>query len=161
MEEKLRQFEAVLGAVSKITSDEVDGELVDARCPRCNWSSFAAAQDLYSDALGRVQDDPAAADVVREGNMTNAQMIEKFKPPQPKSPALRVLITAILTGVPAYYVYKYFGETPAQFAGIAAGIITIIVLMTSLRRFSGDYYDARKRWRHLYMCRKCGQLVAP
>lgn len=160
-EDKLRQVEAILGAVSKITSDEVDGELLDARCPRCNWSGFAQVTDLYSDALGRIEEDPAQADVMRDGGMTNAQMVEEFKPPVRKSPTLRVLATAILLGAPAYYVYQRFGETPGQFAFIGAGVATVVVLMTSLRKFSDAYYDARRQWRHLYMCRKCGQLVEP
>jgi hypothetical protein len=160
-EDKLRQFEAILGAVSKVTSDEVGGELVDARCPKCTASNFAQVSDLYVDALTRIDESPDQADAVREGGMTNAQMAAKFKPPTRKSPALRVIAVAIVTGAPAYYIYQRFGETPGQFAIIAAIVATVVALMTGLRKYSDQYYAARKRWRHLYMCRKCGQLVAP
>jgi hypothetical protein len=160
-EDKLRQFEAILGAVSKITSDEVDGELVGARCPRCDASSFAQAMDLYAAARERIEEDPTQEDVKVEGGMTNGQMVRKFAPPQRKSPMLRVILTAIVFGVPAFYINRRFGETPGQFAYIATAIASVISLLTGMRRYSGEYYDARKRWRHLYMCRKCGQLVAP
>jgi hypothetical protein len=160
-EDKLRQFEAILGAVSKVTSDEIGGELVDARCPQCNASDFAQVSDLYSTAAGRIEDSPDQAEVVAEGGMTNARMVEKFRPPQRKSPTLRVLMFAIPLSAGAYYVMKRFGETPGQFAFIGVAIVTVIVLLTTLRRNSDQYYAARKRWRHLYMCRKCGQLVAP
>jgi hypothetical protein len=160
-EDKLRQFEAILGAVSKITSDEVDGELVGARCPRCDASNFAQVMDLYSAARDRIADDPTQEDAKVEGGMTNAQMMRKFAPPQRKSPMLRVILTAIVFGVPAYFIHQRFGETAGQFAYMATAVAAVISLLTGLRRYSGEYYDARKRWRHLYMCRKCGQLVAP
>jgi hypothetical protein len=160
-DDKLRQFEAILGAVSKVTSDEVGGELIDARCPQCKASDFAQVSDLYVDALNRIDEAPDQADAVREGGMTNAQMVAKFKPPTRKSPALRVIIVAILTGAPAFYINQRFGETPGQFAYIGAAVASVIALLTGLRKYSDQYYAARKRWRHLYMCRKCGQLVAP
>src|SRR3954468_10722643 len=128
-EDKLRQFEAILGAVSKVTSDEVGGELVDARCPKCNASDFAQVSDLYVDALTRIEESPDQANAVREGRMTNEQMVRKFKPPQRRSPTLRVLLFAIPLGIGAYYVMRRFGETPGQFAFIGAGIVTVIVLL--------------------------------
>jgi hypothetical protein len=42
-----------------------------------------------------------------------------------------------------------------------AFLVTLTVFMTWMRRYSDQYYDRRKRWRSLYMCRRCGQLVAP
>jgi hypothetical protein len=156
----LERFEAALNAVAKITS-EGDPDLIGARCPKCNASDFARISDLFADAVGRIEDDPDSAGVVRVGGMTDAQIVAKFRPPARKSVAGVVLGVAIPLAAVAYYVHHRFSDTIGQTAIVVAIVAVVIVLMTSLRRFSDQYYDARRRWRHLFMCRNCGQLVAP
>ena len=51
-DDPLTKFEAVLGAISKITSE--DDTLVGARCPSCGASDFVAVSDLYAPANGTV-----------------------------------------------------------------------------------------------------------
>jgi hypothetical protein len=158
-DDRLRQVEAVLGAVSKITSGDEGNELFDARCPKCNASDFAHLPDVYIDARGRLEDNPDQANVPREGGLTDAQIVEKFAPPQRKSAVVPTVAVGVVVGGAAFYLYRRLGENAGLFAGIAAGIATIIVLLTSLRRTSDDYYARRKQWRSRYMCRRCGQVV--
>ena len=158
-ERDLERFAAALDAVAKITTDG-DPDLVGARCPKCDASDFVAIQDLYPDAVSRLETEPDSGDVVRVGGMTDNQIVRKFKPPRRKSAATPVVAAAIPLGVGAYYAYRRFGDNIGQTAIVAAVVITVIVLMTSLRRVSDQYYHARKRYRSLFMCRKCGQLVA-
>ncbi len=158
-EDNLRKIEAAFDVVAKLTSGVEGGALLDARCPRCKGTDFTDLPDLYSAAFGRIDENPEAANTTAEGGMTNAQMLERFAPPQKKSPLPRVLLFAIPLGAGAAYVYQRFGPTPGQFAFMGAGVVTIVVLLTTLRRVSDDFYARRREWRRRYMCRKCGQLV--
>lgn len=154
----LERFEAALGAISKITSD--DKELVGARCPKCEASDFARVSDLYSEAIGRLEDEPDSGDVIREGGMTDRQMAGKFAPPPQKSPFIAVIGVAIPLAAGAVYVYRRYGDWPGEVAAVVGVVVTVVVLMTSIRRVSDQYYSRRRRWRSLHMCKKCGQLVA-
>jgi len=154
----LERFEAALGAISKITSE--DRDLVGARCPACGASDFVKIADLFAEAAGRLEEQPGSADAVREGGMTDAQIVKKFSPPRQKSAAGRVLAVAIPLSAIAFYLYRRFGDTVGQSAIAAAVVVTVIVLLTTLRRLGDEYYHRRRRWNSLFMCRRCGQLVA-
>ena len=155
----LRRIEAIFNTVAKIASGEDESAIVDARCPKCKASEFTDLPDLYNNAVRRIEEDPAQADAVAEGGLTNMQMAASFAPPQKKSPIPRVLLYAIPLGAIAAYVYQRFGPMPGQFAVMGAIVITVGVLLTNFRRVSDDFYARRRQWRHRYMCRKCGQLV--
>jgi len=154
----LARFEAVITAMGKMTTDE-NGELEDARCPSCNGSSFASIQDLYSESAGRIEEDPSQAEMKRTWDMSDADIVRKFKPPKQRSAMGLGLIMLVVLGVADFFVYRYFGDTPAKMGGIAAVIILTMVVLMSARRFSDTYYAQRRRWRKTYKCRKCGQLI--
>jgi hypothetical protein len=159
-DDEIRRIEAVFGAISRIAgSEEPDSEMRDARCPKCGKSDFAHLSDIYSEAVGRLQEDPAQATVVRLAGLSDAQLVENFPPPQRKSPALRVAVIAIPMGALAAYLFKRFGEGLGQLAIGVAVVVTAIVLLTTLRRVSDDYYARRRRWSGLFICRHCGQVV--
>lgn len=159
MDRELRQLEAALGAVAKITGD-VEADLFGARCPKCDASDFANVPDVFSDAVGRLEEHPDEADVVRVGGLTDRQIVGKLFPPRRKSVVGIVIAVAVPLGAAAAYLYSRFGDTPGQFAILVAIITVVIVFLTSVRRLSDQYYRGRRRWRSLFMCRKCGQLVA-
>lgn len=154
----LARFEAVITAMGKMTTDE-NGDLEDARCPNCGGASFVSIQDLYIESVGRIEEDPSQAEVKRAWDMSDADIIRKFKPPKHRSVMGLGLILLVVFSVAAYFVYKYFGDTAAKISGIAAVIILTTVVLTSARRFSDTYYDRRRKWRKTYKCRKCGQLI--
>lgn len=158
-EDSLRRFEAALGAFSKMTGEGEEKGLGDARCPKCGASNFVAGSDLYTEAIVRLEEPGANQEPLVPG-FTDAQIVAKFKPPRRKSAATRTLIVAIPLAVGVYYVFHRYGSTLGQLAAMAAIVVTIVVLMTTLRRNSDDYYDRRQRWRKLYVCRNCGQIVA-
>ena len=159
-DDEIRRIEAVFGAISRIAGgDEPESELRDARCPKCGKSDFARLSDIYSEAVGRLQEDPAQAIVVRVAGLSDAQIVEKFRPPERKSAALTVAVVAVPMGAVAAYLYKRFGEGVGQLAIVVAIVVTAIVLLTTLRRASDDYYARRRRWSGLFMCRHCGQVV--
>jgi hypothetical protein len=161
-EDKLAWFEAALGAVSKVTSEGVDHDigLVGARCPKCDASSFVGIADAFRASVGRLEEEPNAPPTPGDGGMTDLQIVERFRPPRRKGAAGVTVAAAIPLAVGTYYVYRRFGDLAAQGAGILTVVVTVIVLMTTLRRQSDKYYRARQRWNSLFMCRKCGQLVA-
>jgi hypothetical protein len=162
MPDGFREFEAVLGALSKMTSEETHDEyLLDARCPKCESSSFIKITDLYDQACVRADEFPEAADVPRDGGVSDAEAIARFAPPQRRSPSVRIAIAAAVLVAIVYLVYRQFGDVAAQLAGAGAAVILVGVMLTTMRKFSDDFYDRRARWRKLYMCRKCGQLIAP
>lgn len=162
MPDGFREFEAVLGALSKMTDDESRGDdLLDARCPKCQASSFVKISDLYSEARAREGDPAESPDTPRDAGLTDAEILTRFAPPQRRSPSLRLAATVILLGAVVYLVYRQFGNDAAQLVGAGAVVITVGVALTTMRKLSDDYYDRRSRWRKLYLCRKCGQLVAP
>jgi hypothetical protein len=156
----IERIEAVFGAISKIaTGEELETGLDDARCPKCGKSNFVRVSDLYSEAVGRIENDPANANVVHVGGMTDLRIVARLKPPRRKSAAVRVLVVAIPLGAASYYSYTRLGDI-GQLVIVASIVITVIVALTSLRRLSDEYYRARRRWNSLFMCRECGQLVA-
>lgn len=157
-EDELRQFEAVLGAIGKMTSDMDVGSLVDAKCPKCGASDFVAVVDLF-DIAARRAEEGEPSNVPREGGLTDEQIMRKFAPPMKKGIALRVLIVAIPLLAAGGWIYHRYGDNAGEFALIGAGVLIIGWGLTSARKLSGDYYDRRARWRKTYLCRKCGQLV--
>lgn len=159
-DDEIQRIEAVFGAISKIAAgEEPESELRDARCPKCGKSDFAHAPDLYSEAVGRLDEHPDKAGRIRVGGLSDQQIVDKFRPPQRRSAALTVALVAIPLGAVAAYLYVRFGETVGQLAIGVAIVVTVVVMMTTLRRLSDDYYDRRRRWNTLFMCRHCGQLV--
>jgi hypothetical protein len=159
--DEIQKIEAVFGAISKIAAgDEPASDLSDAKCPKCGKSDFVRVSELYSDAVGRIEANPAEANVARIGGLSDLQIVAKLRPPRQKSVAARVILVAIPLGVATYYIYSRFGDSVGQLAIVAALVITVIVLLTSMRRVSDDYYHRKRRWDSLFMCRNCGQLVA-
>jgi hypothetical protein len=162
MPDGFREFEAVLGALSKMTSDEPRADdLVDAKCPKCESSSFIKITDLYDEARYRAEDSPETINTPRDGGVTDAQAIARFAPPQRRSPTLRIAIAVVILGAIVFLVFRQFGADAAQFAGAGAVVLLAGVTLTTMRKTSDEFYDRRARWRKLYMCRKCGQLIAP
>ncbi|HEY4303213.1 MAG TPA: hypothetical protein VGM82_01995 [Gemmatimonadaceae bacterium] len=161
MPDGFREFEAVLGALSKMTSDETRTEdLIDAKCPKCESTSFIKVTDLYDQARDRAEESPESINTPRDGGVTDAQAIARFAPPQRRAPAPRIVAAAVILGIAVYFVFRYFGASVAQFAGAGAVVILVVVTLTTMRKVSDDFYDRRARWRKLYMCRNCGQLIA-
>lgn len=159
-DDEIRRIEAVFGAISRIASgEEPESELRDARCPKCGKSDFVRLSDIYSEAVGRLQEDPAEATVARIAGLSDAQLVEKFRPPERRSAALTVALVAVPMGAVAAFLYIRFGEGVGQLAIGVAIVVTVIVLMTTLRRVSDDYYARRRRWNGLFICRQCGQVV--
>jgi len=144
-------FEKVFGGA------DAHVDMRDARCPKCNASDFVNMPDLYVEALGR-RDEGLPA-VTHAGGITDEQILRKFGPPRRRSALVVALVAAIPLVAIAVYVFYRFGSNLGQTALVAAGVITIIVLMTNLRRFSDAHFHARQRWNRLYMCRHCGQIV--
>jgi len=157
----IQRIEAMFGAISKIAAgEEIDTGLGDARCPKCGKSNFIRVSDLYSEAVGRIEENPAKANEVHVGGLSDMRIVEKLKPPRRKSAAGRVLLVGIPLGAGAYYVYRRFGDSLGQLAIVVAIVVTVITLLTTIRRLSDEYYHSRRRWNSLFMCRECGQLVA-
>src|SRR5262249_30705874 len=134
--------------------------LGDARCPKCGKSDFIRVSDLYSEVVVRIEENPASANEVHVGGWKDGRIAARLKPPRRKSAVGRMLLVAIPLGAGAYYVYRRFGDSLGQLAIVVAIVATVIVLLTSLRRLSDEYYHSRRRWNSLFMCRECGQLVA-
>jgi hypothetical protein len=159
-DEELRWIEAALGAVSKLNADESHDGLYGVRCPKCEASDFVSVSDLYAESVGRLEENPSAAGIVRDGGMTDIQIVEKFSPPRRKSAAGVTIAVALPLAAVAAYLYRRVGENVGQIALAVAIVVTAIVLMSSLRRLSDQYYHRRRRWNSLFLCRRCGQLVA-
>jgi hypothetical protein len=158
-DDRLEWLHAAVNAVSKLDSDD-HHPLQDARCPKCNASAFVNGADLYYESLGRLEDEPNAPAVVRAGGMTDEQIVRRLRPPNRKSALRFGILVAIPLSAAAFYVLRRFGSNVGEFAFVGASLVTLIVFMTRLRRYSDEYYDRRKRWRGLYVCSRCGQLVA-
>lgn len=157
--DELERFEAILGAVSRSLSDDGnDDRLADARCPKCEASSFIRVSDLYEDAVCRLSEG-AAADVVREGGRTDSQIVARLAPPERRSARVIVAAVAVPLGAVSFYLYRRFGDTIGQASIVITLVVTAIVLLTTLRRLSDEYYARRHEWNTLFMCRRCGQLV--
>ena len=149
-------FEKVLGGLGG-ADEHVD--MRDARCPKCNASDFVNVPDLYVEA--RVRKEESAPAETHAGGITDDQILRKLGPPRRRSALGVALLVAVPLGAAAAYVFIRLGSVAGQFAAMAAAVITIIVLMTYLRRFSDAHFHARQRWNRLYMCRQCGQMVSP
>jgi hypothetical protein len=149
-------LENVLGG----QSDPDGPDIRDARCPKCGAADFAQISDLYSDSLVRLEDGREPSPIACAGGMTDAQIVKEFAPPRPKSAPITTLIVALPLAAAAFYLYRRFGGTLGQTAVIVAGILTIVTFLTRMRAYSDKYYHDRRRWNHLFMCRKCGQRVA-
>ena len=160
-DDEIRKIEAVMGAFAKITAgDEPETGLGDARCPRCGKANFAPASSLYYEVVARLEERPEDGDVPRLAGLSDRELASRLAPPRRASAAPRVLLVALpLAGIAAF-VYVRVGQAIAQFVIAAAIVITLVVLMTTIRRLSDEYYDRRTRWNHLFICRECGQLVA-
>ena len=157
-DDRLEWLHAAVNAVSRLDSDEP--ELRDARCPKCNASAFVSAADLYYQSAAHLEDEPNSAPVVRAGGMTDEQIVRRLRPPGRRS-ALRIgVLVAIPLSAAAFYLFRRFGQNVGEFAFVADFLVTLVVFMTRLRRYSDEYYDRRKQWRSLFVCSRCGQLVA-
>src|SRR3954451_12847253 len=93
----LEKFEAVLGAFANMTEGTEPG-LGDARCPKCNASDFMKVEDRYDQAVRRLNNSTDEADVVRDGQISDARAIAKFSPPMRKSLVPRVVVAAVVLG---------------------------------------------------------------
>ena len=161
MPDELEKFEAVFGAIAKITSGDESPALGNARCPKCRASDFIEVPELYSEAVGRIEESPESADQIHVGGMSDARIVRRLAPPTRRSPYIVPLLFAVPLGAAAFYLQRRYGGTVGQLAIIGAVVVTIVVLMTTFRKRSDEYYAARQQWRNLFMCRKCGQLVSP
>jgi hypothetical protein len=159
-DDELERFEAMLGALSSSLSGDGDDGLTGARCPKCEASSFVRVSELYDDAVRRLGEPGADADVVREGGRTDRQIVERLSPPQRRSARGIVIAVAIPLAIVAFYLYRRFGDTVGQGSIVAAVVVLLIVFLTTLRRLSDEYYARRHEWSRLFMCRRCGQLVS-
>jgi hypothetical protein len=160
MADELQWIEAAMGAVSKISGEVEEDELIGARCPKCESTAFAKISDLFIDAVGRIEENPDDAKVVNTGGMTNLEIVARFPPPKKKSPTILMVLLLVPLGAGDYYLYRRFGDLIGQGAMMATLILLAIVFMTSLRRYSDKHYYQRRRRNSLFMCRKCGQLVS-
>lgn len=162
MPDGFREFEAVLGALSKMTADEtVSDDLLDARCPKCNATSFIKITDLYDQALVRLDESDSASGPPLAAALSDEEIVARFAPPQRRSPTFRIGIAAVILGAIVFLVFRQFGVDAAQLAGAGAVVLLVGVTLTTFRKLGDDYYNRRRRWRKLYICRKCGQLVEP
>jgi hypothetical protein len=150
-------FEAMLGAFSNLGNEGTG--LGDARCPKCGASAFVKVSDLYSDTVNHVAEAGTAASAPGPGGMSEAQILATLGPPRRRSALGRTAVVAIPLAIAVVLVYRRFGGVPAQFAGVAAAVVTLVVFMSTLRRRSDEYHDRRNEWHHLHMCQQCGQLV--
>ncbi|MEP6494135.1 MAG: hypothetical protein ABJF01_15735 [bacterium] len=157
-EDGLQWFEAALGAVSKINDGEKRG-LDDARCPKCDASDFVQVADLFAESVGRLEE-PGDPSAVRDGGLTDAQIVARFAPPSRTSAAGVGLGVGLVLSAIAFFLYKRYGELVGEISLAVVLVVTAIVLLTTLRSFSDRYYHRRQQWNRLYMCRKCGQLVS-
>ena len=157
---RIDQFEAVFGAIAKLTSGDENPALGDALCPKCRASDFVQVVDVFYEAAGQIEASPDAAGTVLVARMTNEQIVKKYGPPARRSPLITPILVAIPLALVAFWVRSRFGSDPGLFTAVGGAVIVLGVLMTSLRKSSDQYYAARQFWRSLYLCRKCGQLVA-
>ena len=149
-------LENMLGA--KSGADEPD--IRDARCPKCGAADFVQISDLYSESVVRLEEGGEPSPAVRVGGMTDAQIVREFAPPTRKSAAVMTLIVAVPLAAAAYYANRRYGANVGQIAAVVAGVLTVVTFLTKMRAYSDEYYHDRRRWNHMFMCRKCGQRVA-
>jgi hypothetical protein len=159
-DDKLRQFESVLGAISKITSDEKDIALEDAKCPQCGATDFAAASDLYSELSLRIEEAGPSSRSLPDTGLTDEQILRKIKPPVRKSAIWIALLVGVPLATATFLAYRRLGDTVGQVGIMVSVVLTVVAFVTRVRRNSDDYYAGRRQWRRLHICRRCGQLVA-
>lgn len=159
-DDELRKIEAILGAISNITSERDEAPLVGVRCPNCGWTSFVKVETLYDAAATRLED-PRAEPSTRDGGLTDQEIVSRLAPPTRRSATIPTVVLAIVLTAAAVYIYRRFGDVPGQVAGIAAFVSVLMFFMTRTRALSDAYYDAARSWRRRYACRKCGQIVEP
>ena len=159
-DDEIRKIEAILGAISNITSEHDEAPLVGVRCPSCGWTSFVKVETLYDAAVARLED-PRAESAARDAGLTDEEIVRRLAPPRRRSATIATIAVAVVLTAAAVYVYHRFGDTPGQSAGIAAFVIVLMFFMTRTRGLSDAYYDAARSWRRRYACRKCGQIVEP
>jgi hypothetical protein len=160
-DDELARFEAMMGALSKgLSGDDDDDRLAGARCPKCESSSFVRVSELYDDAVRRLSEQGDVAEVAREGGRTDSQIVERLGPPRRRSALRTVVAVAVPLAAVDVYLYRRFGATIGQTSIVITIIVTLIVFLTTVRRLSDDYYRRRNQWSRLFMCRRCGQLVA-
>ena len=157
-DDEIRKIEAILGAISNITSEREEALLVGVRCPKCGWTSFAKVETVYDAAVARLED-PNAESSTRDAGLTDREIVLRLAPPTRRSATIPTIVLAVALGGAAGYIYHRFGELPGELSGIAAFVIVLMFFLTRTRALSDAYYDAARSWRHRYMCRKCGQLV--
>ena len=157
-DDEIRKIEAILGAISNITSEREEAPLVGVRCPKCGWTSFVKVETVYDAAVARLED-PGAESSTRDAGLTDREIIRRLAPPTRRSATIPTVALLVVLGGAAAYVYKRFGDLPGEISGIAVFVIVLMFFLTRTRALSDAYYDAARRWRRSYMCRKCGQLV--
>ena len=152
-------LEAMIGAIANL-GGEKEPALADARCPQCNAADFVQVSDLYYDTIRRAEREGLSESRPGQGGMSDERIIRKLRPPRRRSAISRALMVAVPAGLAAYLVYARFGEVAGEFGIMGAIVITLIAFMTRTRHLSDLYYEQRHTWDHLYICRKCGQLVS-
>jgi hypothetical protein len=158
-DDELGNFERVLGAFANIMPDREEPVLTGVRCPKCDATNFAHAEGVYDAAASRLangRSDPAAKPV---GGLADEEIVRRLAPPRRRSPIAGALIVAALLGGGAFYVNQRFGKDAGFLAAIAAVVLTIVFLLTRARALSDGYYAERARYKKLFICRNCGQLV--
>jgi hypothetical protein len=158
-DDELGNFERVLGAFANIVPDREEPVLTGVRCPKCDWTGFVRAEAAYDAAASRVvhgRSDPTAK---YDGGLTDEEIIKRLAPPTRRSPIPSTLVAAAVLAGAAYYVNRRFGSNPGFVATLVAVVLGVVFLLTRARALSDGYYNGRARWRKLFMCRKCGQLV--
>lgn len=162
-DDPLERFEAVLGAISRMTSDEEQAnQLEDVKCPKCDASSFVKVSDVYDEAVRRLDYGTATEEARADlGGFSDRRIIEDLGPPRRRSAVAFTIAFALPLLAGAFYVYRRFGDIPGQGALIAALVATAVFFMTRVRKLSDQYYDRRNRYNKTFLCRRCGQRVAP
>src|SRR5215468_2428582 len=117
MPDRIDQFEAVFGAIAKLTSGDEPG-LGDARCPKCRASDFAQLADVFYEAAGQIEASPEAADTVLVAGMTNERIVRRFAPPERRSALITPILVAIPLGLIALVVRNRFGTDAGLFTAV-------------------------------------------
>jgi hypothetical protein len=148
-------LENVLGAGAG--ADEAD--MRGARCPKCHASDFAQVADLFAASVGRLEEKGASSGELREGGLTDTEIVERFTPPRRRSATGVMLAVAVPLSAISLYVYRRFGDNFGQISVAVTIVVSAVALLTAMRSYSDKYYRARRRWNRMFICRKCGQVV--
>src|SRR5437764_8142347 len=120
-----------LGAVVGEGADEAD--MRDARCPKCNASEFMKVSDLFAESVARLEDKSAPAGELREGGLTDAQILKKFEPPRRHSAVGMMLAVAVPLAAISFYLYRRFGDNLGQISVAVTLVVSAVVLLTKMR----------------------------